>query len=65
MDASKGARVFLTCRNWVSCFERTGVEDVSVPDSVCELCDHCFAVCESLHRVMFGSVSSLERVGVG
>ena len=48
----------------VSCFERSGVEEVSIPDSVCELCDRCFYKCKSLCRVTFGPCSSLERIGV-
>ena len=47
----------------VSCFEDSGVEDVSIPDGVCELCDRCFEGCERLGRVNFGSSSSLERIG--
>ena len=31
-----------------SCFEGTGVEEVSVPDGVRELCDGCFSCCSSL-----------------
>ena len=48
----------------VSCFELSGVEEVSIPDSVRELCDGCFKECESLRHVTFGSSSSLERIGV-
>ena len=48
----------------VSCFERSGIEDVSIPDSVRVLCDRCFYACSSLRRVTFGSSSSLERIGV-
>ena len=47
----------------VSCFEGAGVEDVSVPDGVRELCDGCFKWCLSLRRVAFGPSSSLERIG--
>ena len=45
------------------CFGSSGVEEVSIPDSVREMCDYCFSWCESLHRVNFGSSSSLERIG--
>ena len=48
----------------VSCFESTKIEEVSIPDSVRELCDRCFAGCSNLRRVRFGSSSSLERIGV-
>ena len=40
------------------------VEDVSIPDSVRELCDRCFKACVVLRRVTFGSSSSLGRIGV-
>ena len=42
----------------VSCFEGAGVEEVSVPDGVCELCESCFRWCKSLRRVIFGPSSS-------
>ena len=48
----------------VECFQETGVEEVSIPDGVCELCDRCFRGCRTLCRVTFGSSSSLERIGV-
>ena len=32
-------------------------------DSVRELCHRCFYGCKSLHRVTFGSSSSLEQIG--
>ena len=48
-----------------SCFQSSGVEEVSIPDSVRELCDGCFKGCASLRRVNFGSSSSLERIGFG
>ena len=47
----------------VECFACSGVEEVSIPDGVRELCDRCFCECESLRRVNFGSSSSLERIG--
>ena len=47
----------------VSCFEVSGVEEVSIPDGVRELCDGCFDGCRSLRGVNFGSSSSLERIG--
>ena len=47
----------------VSCFENSGVEEVSVPNGVRELCDGCFKGCWRLRRVTFGPSSSLERVG--
>ena len=37
---------------------------VSVPDSVSELCDHCFSGCSSLRRITFSASSRLERIGV-
>ena len=40
------------------------LREVSVPNDVCELCDRCFYECKSLRRVLFGSSSSLERIGV-
>ena len=48
----------------VSCFQESAVEDVSVPDSVRELCDGCFKECSSLRCVTFGPSSSLEWIGV-
>ena len=47
-----------------SCFEDSGVEEVSIPDGVRELCCGCFCDCWGLHRVTFGSCSSLELIGV-
>ena len=47
----------------VSCFERTEVEEVAVPDGVRELCEGCFKSCTSLQCVTFGPSSSLERIG--
>ena len=41
-----------------------GLVEISIPDSVCELCDGCFKGCEMLRRVTFGPWSSLERIGV-
>ena len=38
--------------------------EISIPDSVRELCDGCFKRCKSLRRVTFGPSSSLERIGV-
>ena len=46
--------------DWI---EGTGVEEVSVPDGVRELCDGCFNGCSSLRRVTFGPSSSLRRIG--
>ena len=40
-----------------------GLIEISIPDSVCELCDYCFKGCSSLRRVTFGPSSSLLRVG--
>ena len=42
----------------------TGLEEVSIPDGVRELCDYCFAGRFSPRRVMFGSLLSLERIRV-
>ena len=47
----------------LDCFEGGGVEEVSIPNGVRELCDRCFKECRSLRRVDFGSSSSLERIG--
>ena len=47
----------------VECFAYSGVEEVSIPDGVRELCDDCFTWCNRLRRVTFGSSSSLERIG--
>ena len=41
-----------------------GLVEISVPNSVRELCDGCFKGCKSLRRVTFGPSSSLERIGV-
>ena len=41
-----------------------GLVEISIPDSVCELCDCCFKDCRSLQRVTFGPSSSLQRIGV-
>ena len=48
----------------VGWIQGTSVEDVSVPDSVRELCEGCFKGCKSLRRVTFGPASSFERIGV-
>ena len=40
------------------------LQEVSIPNTVRELCDQCFKGCENLRRVTFGSSSSLERIGV-
>ena len=40
-----------------------GVVEISIPDGVVELCNGFFKGCESLSRVAFGSLSSLERIG--
>ena len=46
------------------CFCSYGVlSSICIPDSVRELCDRCFQGCKSLRRVVFGSSSSLERIG--
>ena len=54
------------------CWKSTGVgrasqqlRDVSIPNNVRELCDHCFKGRKGLRRVNFGSSSSLGRIGVG
>ena len=39
------------------------INEVFVPDSVRELCDYCFYMCEDLRRVVFGSLSNLELFG--
>ena len=48
----------------VYCFEGSGVEELSIPGGLCELCDNSFGWCEGLRRVNFGSSSSLARIGV-
>ena len=40
------------------------IEEVEIPNSVRELCDHCFYCCPSLRRVTFAQPSSVERIGV-
>ena len=45
-------------------FTPCGLVEISIPDSVRELCDGCFRGCENLRRVTFGPSSSLERIGV-
>ena len=40
-----------------SCFDFSGVEEVSIPDGVRELRDRCFKGCESLRWMTFGSSS--------
>ena len=39
------------------------VRDVSIPSSVCELCDRCFYGCTSLSTVTFCLPARLERLG--
>ena len=41
----------------------TGIEELSIPDCVRDLCGGCFDGCESLRRVTFGPSSMLERIG--
>ena len=41
-----------------------GLVEISIPDSVVELCDRCFIACRYLRRVTFGPSSSLKRIGV-
>ena len=41
-----------------------GLVEISIPDSVRELCDGCFKGCSSLRRGTFGPSSSLEWIGV-
>ena len=45
------------------CCSYGNLSSVCIPDSVRELCDHCFEGCSSLRRVTFGPCSSLERIG--
>ena len=45
------------------CFEDHGVEEVSLPDSVCELCGCYFVGRKSFSRVKFVSSSYLGRMG--
>ena len=40
-----------------------GLEEISIPDGVRELCDGCFKGCSRLRRLTFGPSSSLERIG--
>ena len=49
------------CVHWLT---TCGLVEISIPDSVRELCDGCFKGCSSLQRVTFGPSSSLERIGV-
>ena len=48
----------------VYCFEGSGVEELSIPAGISEMCDRCFYWCKRLRRVNFGSSSSLERIGM-
>ena len=41
-----------------------GLQNVSIPNHVRELCDCCFKGCSTLRWVTFGSSSSLEWIGV-
>ena len=41
-----------------------GLEEISIPDGVRELCDGCFKWCSRLRRVTFGRSSSLDRSGI-
>ena len=45
------------------CFAHSGVEEMSIPDSVVELGGWCFNRCGRLRRVTFRSSSCLERIG--
>ena len=47
----------LGCRR----FEQ-GVQSVSIPDEVEELCDNCFSFCKSLPRVTFSDSSSFKLI---
>ena len=40
------------------------IESVSIPNNVRKLCDSCFLFRTRLRRVLFGSSTSLERIGV-
>ena len=42
---------------------RARVKELSIPDSVRELCDRCFKGCRSLLAATLGSPSHLERIG--
>ena len=48
----------------VSCFERTGVEDVSILNGVRELRDEYFKGSLSLRQVRFGFSLSLDCIGI-
>ena len=48
----------------VICAQPRFVHYVSIPNNVLELCDHCFQSCDSLRRVTFSSLSTVERIGV-
>ena len=50
-------------RDWLGKSTPRGLDEISIPDSVPELCDGCFRGCKSLRRVTFGPSSSLERIG--
>ena len=43
-------------------FAYAGLETISIPDSVEELCGGCFAHCRSLKHVTFGPSSKLKRI---
>ena len=56
-----GVEAFAAVQDWQGkCY----LVEISIPDSVRELCDHCFKGYKSLRRVPFGPSSSLERIGV-
>ena len=58
-----GVKAFGPRRAFVVYVIKCGLVEISIPDSVRELCDGCFKGCSSLRRVTFGPSSCLERIG--
>ena len=59
-----GIEAFGAYVDWDHGWGTCGLVEISIPDSVRELCDDCFKGYSSLRRVTFGPSSSLERIGV-
>ena len=59
-----GVEAFGAMRDLEGTSTPCGLEEITIPDSVRELCDRCFRGCSSLRRVTFGPSSSLKRIGV-
>ena len=44
-------------------FSESGIVEISIPDSVREICEKCFYLAKSLKSVTFGCSSHLEVIG--